>query len=229
MLSVNRSALRIKYLELLDWGYDRSFLKQWRTQRFETFVHLVQPPEGARILDLGGLPSMWRLMPHSYRVTLVNLPGSMDAEDMAEVQKLPGQLTALEGDATDLKGMFGDGEFDVAYSNSVIEHVGDDAKQLAFAQEAQRLGRGYWVQTPSPWFPIEAHTGVPFYWQRSETAREKLQQQWSEELPDWTEMVRGTRVLGRDRLKALFPQAQFYTERKFFIDKSNVAYQPYQR
>jgi hypothetical protein len=230
MTVVNHSAWRIKYLELLDWAYKQSFLKQWRTQRFLDFVRLVRPPEGARILDLGGLPTMWDLVPHTYQVTLLNLPGFMETQNKSPevLQRLEGQLKCVEGDATALREVFQDGEFDVVYSNSVIEHVGGEVKQAAFAAEAQRLGKGYWVQTPSPWFPLEAHTGVLFYWQRSQTARDILQAKWSEELPDWTEMVRGTTVLGRDRMKVLFPDASFYAERKLLFEKSYAAYRAYQ-
>lgn len=38
--------------------------------------------------------------------------------------------------------------FDLVYSNSVIEHLGTWEKQQAFAAEARRVGRGYWIPTP---------------------------------------------------------------------------------
>lgn len=56
---------------------------------------------------------------------------------------------------------FADGEFDLAYCSSVIEHVapGDRA---AFAAELRRVARGWYVQTPAFSFPIEPHALLPF-------------------------------------------------------------------
>ena len=42
--------------------------------------------------------------------------------------------------------MFGEREFDVIFSNSVIEHVGQFADQQRMADEVRRVGEGYWVQ-----------------------------------------------------------------------------------
>ena len=67
---------------------------------------------------------------------------------------------------------FRDEAFDVVFSNSVIEHVGDAASQRRFAREVARVGRAYWVQTPNRWFPVEQHLLTPLVhwlpksWQR---------------------------------------------------------------
>lgn len=75
---------------------------------------------------------------------------------------------------------FPDGYFDIVYCNSVIEHVtvpksevytlrsGKEFRERAlrhqreFAREIQRVGRQFFVQTPYRWFPIEAHSWLPF-------------------------------------------------------------------
>jgi len=57
-----------------------------------------------------------------------------------------------------------DGEFDLVFSNSVIEHVGDFERMRQFVHEARRVAKSYWIQTPSKWFPIEPHCGMPFWW-----------------------------------------------------------------
>ncbi len=55
---------------------------------------------------------------------------------------------------------FADGEFDLAYCSSVIEHV-PPARRAAFAAELRRVARGWFVQTPARSFPIEPHSLLP--------------------------------------------------------------------
>lgn len=55
---------------------------------------------------------------------------------------------------------FADGEFDWAYSNAVIEHVGDRAAQAAFLDEMLRVAKNVFFTTPNKWFPLESHTNV---------------------------------------------------------------------
>jgi SAM-dependent methyltransferase len=56
---------------------------------------------------------------------------------------------------------FGDGEFDVVYSNAVLEHVGGRDERRRFIKEALRIGRAVFITVPNRWFPVEHHTGVP--------------------------------------------------------------------
>jgi SAM-dependent methyltransferase len=56
---------------------------------------------------------------------------------------------------------FRDREFDIVFSNAVLEHVGSRGAQQAFLREVCRVGRGFFVTTPNRWFPIEHHTGIP--------------------------------------------------------------------
>src|SRR5436305_9486326 len=96
------------------------------------------------------------------RVTLHNRPREHNEPAAA------GSWVAGDGRALP----FRDGAFDVVFSNSVIEHVGDAASQRRFAREVARVGRAYWVQTPNRWFPVEQHLLTPLVhwlpkqWQR---------------------------------------------------------------
>jgi hypothetical protein len=81
-----------------------------------------------RILDIGGTPDCWTLLAERPRLTLLNTPRA--ADDLAGA-------TWVAGDGRRLP--FRDGTFDVVFSNSVIEHVGDAASQQSFAREVARV------------------------------------------------------------------------------------------
>jgi len=123
------------------------------------FLQLMQPQPGARVIDLGGTPSNWELIPHQLLVTLVNLPG-----DQVFRTSLPDGMKAVAGDATNLRHVFADNSFDIVFSNTLLEHLGDLPRQASFASEVLRLAPAYWMQTPGTWFPIEPHTGTPYFW-----------------------------------------------------------------
>ncbi len=189
-----------------------------RKRRMRAFLQRMGIRPGMRILDLGGQPEIWRLVEPRLEITLLNLPGEgKSGDDLHHV------LHYTEGDACEVVG-FQPGDFDLVFSNSVIEHVGPEERQQRFASEVRRLGRAYWVQTPSKWFPFEAHCGMPFWWFYPRGLREWLLRRWRLKLPAWTEMVADTRVLSRHRMTELFPDSQILVEYSFGFPKSYVAY-----
>ena len=56
---------------------------------------------------------------------------------------------------------FGDGEFELGFSNAVVEHVGGLDDQRAFVHELCRVARRVFVTTPNRLFPLEVHTLYP--------------------------------------------------------------------
>jgi Methyltransferase domain len=218
-------SLTESFWHFLEWAYNDqndSFIKQWRTQRFRSFIECVNPPKQARILDLGGSSYIWELMPHDFHITIVNLP---DNQEQSEHDS--DRYTYIEGDATNLKEIFADQSFDVVFSNSVIEHVGDEAQQIAFASEVQRLGKAYWIQTPSDRFPLEVHTGMPFYWSLPCFVQNRLKKSWRDRNPNWAAMVEGTRVLPRRKMQELFNDAAVFVEHKLMFEKSYAVYRSF--
>jgi len=65
----------------------------------------------------------------------------------------------VQGDACALP--FADGEFDIVFSNAVVEHVGDRERQRQLVAEAIRVGRRAFITTPNRRFPVEVHTRLP--------------------------------------------------------------------
>jgi hypothetical protein len=113
---------------------------------------------------------------------------------------------------------------DFVFSNSVIEHVGGAERRAQFAREVRRIGRSYWVQTPSIWFPIEAHSGMPLWWCYPKGMRNWILRRWREKLPAWTDMIEGTTVVKRAELQRLFPDAKIKVERVLGVPKSYIAF-----
>jgi hypothetical protein len=199
-----------------------------RRRRMEGFLRMLEIKPGTRVLDLGGSPTIWENVPVPLDITILNLPGGIPTVDLDSFDAGANIHTFhyVEGDACDVH-QFPDRSFDLTFSNSVIEHVGPQKKQDAFAREVVRLGRSYWVQTPSIWFPIEAHTGMPFYWFYPEPFRAWLLRRSQKKLPAWwTEYIAGTRVLSRRRMAELFPNAQIHVEYFGGLPKAYIAYSP---
>jgi len=196
------------------------FSNRQRKKRMEMFSTYISDCdiEVPRILDLGGQPEIWQHILQPLNITILNLPGIT-----VPVSKSVHYITYIEGDACNV-AQYEDFSFDVVFSNSVIEHVGDNEQQKSFANEVHRLAKSYWIQTPSKYFPIEAHCGIPFWWYLPRSFRELMIERWRKKLPKWTEMVEGTTVLTKARIKELFPQATIKSESVFGFVKSYIAY-----
>lgn len=107
-----------------------------------------------RLLDVGGTDEFWQrtdLGPDVEVVILNYDPGAPHRK-----------YHFVVGDARDMH-QFRDKEFDVAFSNSVIEHVGGLKDQRRMANEMRRVGRRVFVQAPHRYFPIEPHFLYPFF------------------------------------------------------------------
>jgi Methyltransferase domain len=197
-----------------------------RRRRMQSLMRILELRSGTRVLDLGGSPVIWENISVPLDITILNLPGGVPSFQLDDARTSNHTFYYVEGDACNVH-QFADCSFDLVFSNSVIEHVGPPEKQEAFAREVLRLGKSYWVQTPSAWFPIEAHTGMPFYWFYPEQLRAWLLRRSRKKLPAWwTEYVAETRVLSRGRMAELFPDARLHIELFFGLPKSLVAYSP---
>lgn len=209
----------LKYLRFTAFNKLKKPFSDWaRLHRMEQLVSIFNLRPGMCVLDLGGTPDIWSYpcIP-ALNVTILNLPGSIKRTAASRHN-----LRYIEGDGCNVVGI-GDQSFDFVFSNSVIEHVGGPERRRAFANEIRRIGRSYWVQTPSIWFPIEAHNGMPFWWFYPQSVRRAFIAGWRKKLPAWTEMVEGTTIVRRSELESLFPEATVIVERVLGIPKSYSA------
>jgi SAM-dependent methyltransferase len=159
-----------------------------RRRRHERFFALTALPPGSRVLDVGCGALGLRAWEPDLDITGV---------DMVPRPEYPGPF--VQADAT--AGLpFAEGEFDLVYCSSVIEHI-PPPRRAAFAAEVRRVGRGWFVQTPAWSFPLEPHALLPFahwmpprlrrpYWRLGATG-------------EWEEIE----LLRRGELEALFGPA----------------------
>ena len=136
------------------------------------------------------------------------------------------------GDGTALP--FANQSFDVVFSNSVIEHVGDAAQQEQFAAEIARVGKKYWVQTPNLYLFVEQHLWTPFLhwlpkrWQARVLERGTVWEWVTRPTLDRRKFylehyLMGIGLLSRGKLQRLFPNARIRRERFLGWTKSLIA------
>jgi SAM-dependent methyltransferase len=176
-----------------------------RARRHAAFFGRTGVRSGMRVVDVGCGSIGLRALEPDLDVTGV---------DLAPRPDYPGPF--VQADATE-RLPFADGEFDLAYSSSVIEHIPPE-RRAAFAAEVRRVARGWFVQTPARSFPIEPHALLPFaHWLPAPVRR----RYWRlGAMGHWEDI----RLLGRRELEALFGPAA--PERVGPLTKSWVCVRP---
>jgi len=195
----------------------RPFQRYFRTKRMRQFQQIFGFTAETRILDIGGYEFNWMLLNFSPRVTLLNLSVPRERN-----------FTWVVADGRQLP--FKDGTFELAYSNSVIEHLKNDEDQNLFAAECRRVGLRYYVQTPNKWFFVEPHLITPFiHW-----LPRRIQRLLLRNFTVWGLVTRPTgqycesfinevRLLDGSDLQRLFPDAEILHERFLGLSKSIMA------
>lgn len=198
-------------------------INRFRARRGEVLRKLIQglATELQRdivILDIGGRADYWENVGNAgiRRIDLLNLD---DAEfSSSSTRTLPDDLFRnCIGDARDLSA-YDNQSVDLVHSNSVIEHVGYWADMAAMATEARRVGRAGWIQTPAWAFPIEAHFHLPFahWFGRPVVARmlsaSPIKHYRRGDLAERRWHAEQVNLLSKAEVKALFPNADIYTE-----------------
>ena len=196
-----------------------------RERRFLLFEQFVAPlPRPLRVIDVGGTNEFWEQRGWAGRddvsITLVNLQAA---------ERRHANIHPLAGNATDLAD-HADKSYDIAFSNSVIEHLFTIENQERMARETQRVAHAYWVQTPNFWFPIEPHFLVPAWHWLPEDARVAILRRrsvgWAGRCPDPAHarrVVEEHRLMRRRELARLFPDARIVGERFGGVIKSWTA------
>lgn len=136
--------------------------KNNRQRKYKLFIEKINPSEKDLILDIG----------------FANLEYSPVDNYLEKNYPYPSNITALGVVEADIfkknyplvkvviydgsKFPFDDNSFDIAWSNAVIEHVGNEEKQVFFLKELARTCKKFYITTPNRLFPFELHTRLPF-------------------------------------------------------------------
>ena len=133
-----------------------------RQKKYQYFLDQIQPGKDSKILDVGiteddaysGVNFLEKHYPYKENITALSI------EEAPNFKKNFPQITLVNYDGKHFP--FADKEFDIAWSNAVIEHVGDYNSQSLFLSELLRTSKTIFITTPNRWFPIEVHTRLPF-------------------------------------------------------------------
>lgn len=185
----------------------------------------VQKQGRFRIVDLGGtaehwlsVRDIWGSLPVS--ITIVNrIPQAPDNE----------ALSFTAGDVRDLSALSSK-SFDLVYSNSVIEHVGEWEDMQKMAAEVERLADRHHIQTPNFWFPVDPHyRSLMFHWLPDNAKARMLMRRGRghhPQQPDYLaafQDLRSVRMLDSSMMSVLFPRSTIRRERFLGMTKSLIA------
>jgi hypothetical protein len=191
----------------------------FRGSRMRRFAAMFGVRDGMRVIDVGGRRCNWTLIDKQPDVTITNIEYA-SAED--------GRFHYVHTDGGRLP--YTDSSFELCYSNSVIEHVGDWKARTVFAKEIRRIAPRYYVQTPNKWFFSDPHTvGAFVHW---------LPKRWQRKLIRWCTfwglvdrpdqakidaLLDEIDLLSVAQMRALFPDATIVKERFLGMTKSIIA------
>ncbi|MBD3348934.1 MAG: methyltransferase domain-containing protein [Candidatus Eisenbacteria bacterium] len=140
-------------------GIVQRLLERRRRRRAEFFISKVRMGPETKILDVGCGPngrSLEDFLPSDYTIVGIDI---LPPDDVATDH--PG-FTYIEQDASDLS-RFSDGQFDVAFSIGMMEHICDRPILRRMLSEIDRVARQYVIMVPWKWAWIEPHFKLPFF------------------------------------------------------------------
>jgi hypothetical protein len=195
-----------------------------RRRMFDRFMQEFAPSRQTTVIDVGVTPdetlvdsnAFEQFYPYKDRITATSF------EDATSLAKAYPGLRFVQTSGKDLP--FDDGEFDLAFSSAVLEHVGDREAQRGFIREVMRVADGFFIAVPNRWFPLELHTFLPVvHWLPKKWHRAILRRVgrrfWAEE--------ENLNLVGAGEMRSLFPpevQVRIYRQRLLGMTSNIVAY-----
>lgn len=206
-----------------------------RAKRAKIFHSYFPIGENTKILDLGGHDG-------EYIMTMGIDKKNIYVADFDLVALEKARKNGLNTVVLDESGRIpcAKNDYDVIFSNSVIEHVTVDkddmykfktnksfreaawVRQKLFADQIREKSDKYYVQTPYKYFIVESHSWLPVIivmlprtWQMG--VIKFFNKFWPKQTsPDWN-------LLTAKEMQKLFPEAKIVKERSLFMTKSLIA------
>jgi hypothetical protein len=191
-----------------------------RRRRWALFAARFPDLGDMRVLDVGGYGRAWAAAGvRPSQLTLLNLD--------PEPEPLEPWMERVVDDACAELDL---GQFDLVFSNSVIEHVGGHWRRERYADLIRRSAPRYWVQTPYRYFPIEPHFLMPAMQHLPLRVQASLVTRWpigpyrvvSDPLVALRDAM-NVELLSRSQLAAYFPDGDLVPERFRPFVKSWIA------
>lgn len=202
------------------------YTSRLRRRRFGFFLKwLGNIDTPIRVLDCGGTVEFWQMngaqLGSKVNVTIVNI---------FECKDVPTAFEWHVGDVRDLT-KFRDREFDVVFSNAVINLMPSWQDQCRMSQEVKRVGKRFFVQSPNRYFPLDWRTLVPFFHFLSPQIQAWCFMHFRVGVyprvrdPKQAHLL-ATRVrdLSAAQMRELFPECEIFRERFLGFTKSLSAY-----
>ncbi len=136
-----------------------------RKRKLERFRELLHPGPETTVVDVGVTNARFGAgSTDNFFEALYPWPEQITGVGHTELDRFAAAFPAVRAVRADGRDLpFADAEFDIAFSNAVVEHVeGGRDGQRQFVHELCRVGTRVFVTTPNRWFPLEVHTLLPF-------------------------------------------------------------------
>jgi SAM-dependent methyltransferase len=148
-----------------------------RERKLQLFLDLLQPGPETTVVDVGVTDAAFGAgSTDNFFEALYPWPEQVTGVGRTELDRFAAafpQVRAVRADGRDLP--FANAEFDLGFSNAVVEHVaGGREGQRQFVHELCRVAGRVFVTTPNRRFPLEVHTLLPFVHWLPKAPRERL-------------------------------------------------------
>jgi SAM-dependent methyltransferase len=149
-----------------------------RERKLRLFLELYRPGPETTVVDVGVTDAPFGAgSTDNFFEALYPWPQRITAVGRTELDRFAAAFPAVRAVRADGRRLpFADGEFDLGFSNAVVEHVeGGRAAQRQFVRELCRVAGRVFVTTPNRWFPVDPHTLLPVvHWLPAGPARARL-------------------------------------------------------